>query len=47
VASFKATLTIFWQLPGDTVKNQEKIQLAKLMTLEKLETDISNTRQKL
>jgi len=47
VASFKATLTNFWHLPGDVVENQEKLQLAKPMGLEKLEVDISNTRKKL
>ena len=47
VASFKATLTIFWHLPSDVVENQKKLQLAKQMGLGKLETDISNIRQKL
>jgi hypothetical protein len=45
VASFKATLTIFCHLPGDTVENQEKLQLAKPMALEKLETNVSNRIQ--
>lgn len=47
MAIFKVALTILWHLPGDTVENQEKLQLAKPMALEKLETDISDTRQKL
>jgi len=47
VAAFKATLTNSWHLPGDAVENQEKLQLAKPMGLEKLEADISNTRKKL
>lgn len=47
MALFKVTLTNFWHLPGDAVENQEKLQLAKPMGLEKLEADISNTRKKL
>lgn len=47
MALFKVTLTNFWHLPGDAVENQEKLQLAKPMGLEKIEADISNTRKKL